>query len=355
MKPSNSSVVLLAVCALLWQQTSCGGSPKIKGPVTMNDNQNKMHQVLALENAAYFNVSGEEKQKLELAISNALSAGSMFSNDAPQTTYAIALSDTIDSDNHKEIPMLLGAQETGLRRWEVSRALNTHIVLVNKNTGEVTTERFADDPPGKRMVVPPPSQSDPKPSNSDQRAVSSGIQKINLEPYFKLLNKTGQYSVAVIVYDHASNTQSFNVKKNGKAGIAPETASVVSSFIKNVKETPAYGQESILLSLNNADSKKAVTATCRVSLGRREATIVDGKDDQKLLPISLLLFKLDEEIPVKIDFYVPIIDADKKSNISMEWQLDIEKLVAEGITLQGKYYGYLVSGVNISSPVLMDF
>ncbi len=351
-KPAIRIIVFFA-CTLLWHQTSCGVSPSKKGIAKMNENQQKISQVLNLSDHEYFGVTGDTKQKLELAIANALSAGSIFSNTSPSTTYTLAMPDVIDSEKYGEVPMLFASQETGLRRWEVSRALNLQMVLVDRQSGEVRTERFADDPPGKRLVVPAPSQSDPKPSDSDQRAVITGILPINLKQYFNIADRDNQYSVTVIMYDSTSNTESFTIASANKTTEKPEALPTVSAFLQNAKTSSTKNTDPISLSFNTKDGENVTVASCQVSIPKSEATLLKGQNDTSILPASLLLIKIDEETPVKVDLYVGLTQQGGDDHVNMEWQFDIDKAI-ESSTLQGQYQAYLISGAHVSPPVHID-
>ncbi|WP_086931904.1 hypothetical protein [Agarilytica rhodophyticola] len=342
---------ILIALAFLWTSVSCANPISMpppsmqqdlkskaqqtrtqqKGKTGMNEKHKVISDVLDFSDEQYFHINEEDKSAYEVAIAKALRGDAIFSDAEPEIVYAVSAPKNVNGKNHSQLPIIFVSHTSTLRDWQVSEVLNTHIILVNRSSGQVKVARFSKKTPsGKRLMVPPPSQSKAKPSEARGKDIGTGIKIIDLKDFFDIPNINDAYSVMVISYDHGSNIEHFNITgypsfidADAQTSKVNSEAKVPSPFVSNIIATDTTETK---LAVTTEDAKTH-SLNCQISLPSEELSLIHA--DKTLLPASLIFMKLDQEEPLQIDFYVDVSTGNIQQ-LNLQWQVDIQ----QGLSLQ---------------------
>ena len=315
----------------------------------MNDDQRKAIEVVNLPNQDYFSITGDKILILQRDLAEML-RGDMFlpslsqMNEPKESTYALGAPEKVDLEKVDNLTVLFAEEESGLRRWQVDQKQNLHLALFSHAQGELFIKRYNTIPKGKRQLKPQPSKSGVKPSKKEQAFLLTGVTPMDLLGQFGQNLSPGKYSVTVLIYDMATNTETFEIV-NSKSPVEILNKNVHNlSFIRIYKSST---QSDKGLRIQQISGEKI---RLFAHVDSDNAPLKKG-EDSILLQASLALLKLDSEEPCIINMLIPV---ESEERLSLHWEVDIKQAL-KNIELNGDYQAYLFVGSTVSEATKLYF
>ena len=88
---------------------------------------------------------------------------------------AIVAPKTIDTKRQGQLPVILAAQESGLRAWEIAREINSVLIGCDLHSGEIRIRRLFQDKKLESSHAPVEVSRPPKPKGSDADSRITGM------------------------------------------------------------------------------------------------------------------------------------------------------------------------------------
>jgi hypothetical protein len=353
---------LILMVGIFWIESSNGMGiyPNSAGKNMTNKNQRKALDIIELPDEDYFSLDDKKLLQLQLKLAKALRGTKMpppkQMKEPQETTYTISSPATIDVVKHDNIPVLFASEESGLRKWQVSLEQNMHIIMLDRITGKLNIRRYSSHPQGKRQVTPTPSKSGQEPTTSNKTSIFRGIELINLKDQFKNIPLGNKYSISVVVYDHSTNTRTINLLGVENSKLL-QTDSTPSQFINLKTQTRVLDDIGIEMTINVAAAPSQETlVSCSASLTNENVNLLTS-DNGYLLPASIVMLKLDEEMPEIIEMNILVSDDNfkngKEKKFQVNWEFELSRALY-GKILEGDFQAYLLIGDQISNAVLLE-
>jgi len=287
---------------------------------------------------------------------------------------------------HSELPVVLGTKETLLRAWEVVRGQNCVLIATESNTGQVRMAQAFPDPPGKALFVAAPEATrGPKPEGATAEGTVATVRKIDAKKLLSLPWQPGTFSLAIVMYDWASNQVQVSLQGDGerakaepkevsprpKVPKAPEDATPADAkappemptYERNIKTPPLAGGRAALDIDTSplSDAKLAVhgafsTTIKSYHLPKSEEThrLRDGQQHpvRAVVPVTVAVLAVDWQVPMRFDWAVPVYgNQELQVGAKVEGQFSIDALEGSEIKLKvGKYVAYLVLDGSVLGP-----
>ena len=250
----------------------------------------------------------------------------------------------VDLQTARQIPVLLAMRVDGQRRWMVDSKQNFTWIITDVDQGKtVTMSPMQLDK--RRMDTATPSRSGQPPSDFDARVVGYSVERKYLPPVFGERWPPGRYAVTVASYDRGSNTIVFETKPPRANGARP--ARKPSAFVKSSPKP--------LLGDNPANtvhiSKGRVGGVIAMPAAGTMVADLPGTPGGALIPVSLVLLKLDMPEAIQIDLMVP---AALTSGVVVT-RFSFTAADAGLTHLTGEYQAYLCSGTIVIGPQTATF
>ena len=297
--------------------------------------------------------------------------------DLPFEGVAINAPRTIDLTMQDVLPVVIAIADTTRRQWEVYREKNLALLAISIDSDAVFIAP-AFPPPDKEPMHEPFSRLPPEPEEAPPYTSSAKIEMLQARDRLNLPWKPGRYSLAVINYDWVSNIVQVelmgrgNLEEGQLPAIAPEPVSQVGVFIGGVKiPLPSYdvhpatpplpldGLE-FLVAASTSDSMPvfgafAVKAKTRyIDQGGTVHIDAAGKRSRVVgvIPLTLLVFGLDGEVPKRFDWAVPAygsVPVAVGSWLKGAFAIDALQGTDDHLS-SGRYMAYIVCDAKIYGP-----
>ena len=211
----------LAVLAMALGMAANAAPPGPTGNPTMNDAQAKALELIKQPDATYQAMDSAARQALHARLSSALAPRLPPPGSPPATAQAVtamlALAGPakVTAAQAGKVPLLVAAQFSGQRGWEVEWGSNLLLVAANLSTGQVTVGH------GKhldKIKPPPPSQGEPAPAASEAAARMVALEQQAYDIAGQPFNLGSPKQIGEILF----NRLGLPVKKKTASG-APST------------------------------------------------------------------------------------------------------------------------------------
>lgn len=319
----------------------------------MNEAQTIAIEALKIPDAQFFSL----EENIIAGVRDKLAPGPLGPPGSPSSEappiLALGLPKSVDIDSHNQIPGLVAKRYTGLRAWEVDFQQNLTFMVTDLTTGDVKTiVSFAEDK--RRGASPPPSRTPPEPDIVNRGATTYGVERFKVPDVYE-----GQWpsriAVTATYYDWLSNTAvvSCESKSREEKPLAPRAASnfvtsvavsddavVAPGFTWSVPETAGPGNP--------------IQVRVILSVLPGQTPLLPGKEADQgyslLVPVTLVLLKLDLLYPVRISMAIPLRQPPVKGGEARARFAVNLRDTPEGRALSGTYQVYITTGSIVSGP-----
>ncbi len=301
---------------------------------------------------------------------------------------AVNAPESIDADKQTKLPLAVGIGKTTRRQWEVYAPKNLSMVAWTPETAEVFLAD-ASPPRVKRPPVEIVSRMPPEPSEKPPYGLTASVRLIeDVHASLSLPWQPGRVRLAVLHYDWLSNVVEVSLtgKKEPAEGaqvdVTPEPRTDAAEA-QGGWMSKAFGQakftlpcyESTPLSPKLADDGLALAVGTKFVASdrlpvygkfavkarewhlRESGTIHLGMGGKKLpvvavVPVTLLVVALDQPIPQRFDWGVPIYgEAPVQKGDVLRGNFAIDALAGGQMRLKaGTYQTYAICDTYIQGP-----
>jgi len=299
--------------------------------------------------------------------------------DLPFEGVAINSPSTIDLAGRGTLPLVMAIADTTRRQWEVVRNKNLTLVAMSMDTDTILIHP-AIAPPEKEPADEPFSRQPPEPIETQPYTKSVKIEMIEARSRLELPWQPGKYRLAVINFDRVSNAVEVELRGAGK----PEEGRVVTSVFSPPGQaavtlsgkkvslpnydilpfTPPLSQDGLAFVL---PAETATTTSLplfgafNVKAGpghlNRSGTVQNSEGGKKfpvvgVVPVTLLLFALDGEIPRRFDWAIPVYgSAPPAAGTQLTGSFAVDVLQGSAMQLSpGRYMAYIICNATIYGP-----
>lgn len=334
---------------LLGLACGCGSGVQNGGREKMNEAQEKAIALLRLPDDEYPDLDEDRLLALQGRLRELLSKP-----PGNQAMLALGAPRKVNLDASKEIPLLVGLRYTGRRAWEVHLDQNALLVAVDLRTGALHAGwPFIKD---KRRPTPAPSRTGPAPEGLKAGVLTTGVKRIDLVRSVEAELGPSRLALTVIVYDQISNTVVMELFRRDEAPpeVAPRNPTPALTRTTAGPGIPKLDGPGAALTISkDIDPGDPVTIGGAVDLPLAEAVVVPSAapGGGSLLLANVLIRKLDETLPVRVELAIPaeVRGGPKDGSVRAFFEFDALRVIS-GTRLSGEYQVYLITGVRVFGP-----
>jgi hypothetical protein len=336
--------------ALLWlfaQESSRAqlqkGKPVQKGAARKTMNHDAAVELITIPDGQYRTI-GEARLR---TMSGQLAPGDEdLEKGAVSPILAIGGPKVLDLQTMRNLSVLVATRVDGKRAWAVDRDQNLTWFVTDLSTGvlKIQADRALDK---LRMMTPEPSGSGKPPSDFDSKVVRYAVERMQVPDMFGDRWPQGRYAVTLIYFDWASNTYVFATKPQPK-----EKPELRLAPTPNVQAMPGPVLEATgnVMSTGKPGSADSTLVRVVVSMSADDAPLAKSTDpavSHPLLPLTIVLQKLDSGLPDALNLAVPVVV--ENGRIMTRFALNLKDHVQLS-ALHGEYQVYLSAGAIVTGP-----
>lgn len=280
----------------------------------------------------------------------------------------------VDTGTQAELRLLLLSKTTGLRSWQVNADRNAVLVGVDGATGAVRSGWA--HPTHKRLnvdMLPRSRAVDEAPGPEDAESLMVTAEILAARQILQPTWSDGELDLTLISYDWVSNTVRVQLRSGSSpaAGVAPFPAQRVRALIEAMGEPQVWAhRREGTPTLTGPGAALAVPGVARADV---ESFIVQGalrmpvpagcivepsatgaaEHVTAVLRASLLVVRLDEMYPARIDLEIPVVTGDLLSpgeDVEGCFAIDLRVAPVWPVLLGGDALVYLVAGQHLAGP-----
>ena len=270
------------------------------------------------------------------------------------------------------LPVVMAICETTRRQWEVYLDKNLVMVAVSMDSGEVYAGP-ALAPPEKEPEAERFSRQPPEPKEKPPYTRSAKIVMLQARDRLDMPWKPGRYALALVNYDRVSNVVEAELKGPGEPdkGKAPEVKPVPAADCGKdalpcydvLPATPRIFRDGLdFVVAAEADRPErlpvygAFAVKARERYIDRSGTVRQGTGGRGLsvagvVPVTLMVFGLDNDVPMRFDWGVPVYGPAPAQGGLMKGSFAIDALQGGDARLaSGRYMAYIICDFRIFGP-----
>jgi hypothetical protein len=324
----------------------------------MNDAQSKALALIRRPDAALLALDAAARRALHAQLSSTLAVqlpppGSPPAGaDAVLPVLALAGPSQVPADRAGGVPLLVAAQYSGRRDWEVNWSSNLVLVAVNLTTGQVITGH------GKhidRTKPAPPSQSDPAPAAAEAAARIVALEQRDLTALTGDLQRPARYALTALYHDWQSNTVLVDVA--GAAGFKAEAPRPLDFSRTRVAGVEAIKPQTAIGVMVSAPGEAAagavpVRVAAKIPIAAAGLQLLQSGPGQPVMPVTALLLQRDRTEALQIELAVPatVSGTDAASRVALAlFEFNLRAAADEPLP-PGQYLLSVAVGGMLSSP-----
>jgi hypothetical protein len=329
--------VLAAVC--------CAGAgvhaaePTKKEVQPMTSKQEQAARLLELPDGDYFAFG----QDLQTKLVDALRALSNAADKAPAPLLALGAPRRVQLGEQRDVPVLVGRVQSGLRAWQVNPVTNLHLLARNLATGELSVAqplksmRRADQELASGKGTPPDSVT--------AATVYTSVEAHNLQEKLEVPLAQGTFAITAIVNELHSNTVQMRIESS-KPAPAVAKPPAPQNYVRHRLEARPM-PSTVVQVPQSASGREEIAVRVAVQVSE-DAGVLQSSSAQPVWPSHVILVKLDER-PQVIPVVVPVqrIGSPPKSYNAV-FQVDLRAAVKA--PLSGAYQVYVDVGRGLLGP-----
>ena len=316
---------------------------------TLTDAQALALQLLRQPDAAYHAMGPADRQALHVRLSSGLAPQMPPPGSAPApvpAVLAVAAPAKVPADQASKVSLLVAAQYSGQRGWEVNWGQNLLLVATNLATGTVSVGN------GKQLDRTRPqaaSRLGAEPDGRQKSARMVALEQRDLAAVVGPLRGPARYAVTALYFDWHSNTALVDLA--GAPGSTAEAAVPRNASVARVAPVSNIKPDTPLGVAVSAPTQAAPGAALPVRVIAKLPLGAAGLQPGNLLPVTALLVQRDRAETPRADLAVVATvvgdGAQRQAHALFEFDL---RAAAEDPLPPGDYLLYVVAGGVLSSP-----
>lgn len=301
---------------------------------------------------------------------------------------AINAPKAIQIDRFNKLPLILAAQQTSLRAWEVPLKKNCVMAGWNLYTTQTYFNTAFWEPQEQFRRKPAKLKKTPKPEGSDAEAIVGELFRIDAKARLELPWKPAKYLVVIISYGWVSNVVEVELQggtlpetveakqvsppMEGGPVMAPKGAPTLAKqkfpFYDVTSKTPKLSEQGIafVIEPKTEDGAKlavygAFATKVKPRYIPRQSIIHQLPDGRKrtvaaVVPMTFFILGLNWEVPMRWDWTIPVYsDQIPKEGTPLRGYFAIDAMAREENPLPaGSYVGYIIMEENVFGPVKFE-
>lgn len=281
------------------------------------------------------------------------------------------------TDRHNKLPLIIAAQYSGKRGWDVR--VKDNLILVGTNLQDGTVQFASTYVNKKRLVsrwLAGETHRGPYPPGLPIK--SAVLKVVDVRQRLDLKWNTGTWAFGVIYYDWPSNTVVVNLRGDEKAAsspvmqVHPEPAPRGAAFLPcylptpNTPKPPESGLRFTVQFKGKKDGPQlkifgsfaVPVRDFNLPLHKRVLKCNDGRQRNvaAVVPVTLAVLGVDWDEPVRFDWAVPVYGGPLTVGMLARGSFSIDAL-ATSTRMKlgcGKYVCYMVMAGRIFGPKIID-
>jgi hypothetical protein len=325
----------------------------------MNDAQTKALELIKQPDAALLAMDTAARQALHAKLSSTLATRPAPPGSPPAVAAAVPVvlalagPSKVAAVQAGKVPLLVAAQYSGQRGWEVEWGSNLLLVAANLATGQVTVGigEHLD-----KMMPPPPSQEAPAPNARQAAARLVALEQRDLVAVAGDLRGPARYAVTALYHDWKSNTALVDVAgADGAKPPAPrplDTSHARAVAVEAIKPDTAVGVMVSAPSQGAPGAALPVRVIVKLPLGAAGLQPAQPGQVPSVMPVTALLVQRDRyEVPkIELAAQATVTGSDAHSRMALAlFEFDL-RATSEDPLPPGHYLLYVVAGGVLSNP-----